>query len=104
MLGFAKGLPILLPSSKLNEHTFLLAAAVAYNPTLEPLDEKLSKFIEGNPVRLDGTPRASGILDTVRASAAHGVNMPSELRDRKNIDLIVGQVSSRLQTITHLDS
>lgn len=42
-----------------------LAAAAAWNTTLEPLDKKISKYIGGNPVRLDGRPRASGILDTV---------------------------------------
>jgi hypothetical protein len=42
-----------------------LAAADALNPTLATLDKKLSKFIDGNPVRIDGKPRASGILDTV---------------------------------------
>lgn len=46
--------------------TFLLAAAAAYNHTLEPLDKKLSKYLGGNPIRIDGKPRASGILDTVR--------------------------------------
>lgn len=44
---------------------FHLAAAAAWNTTLEPLDKKLSKYIGGNPIRLDGKPRASGILDTV---------------------------------------
>jgi len=72
--------------------SFAKAAAVAYNPTLEPLDDKLSKFIEGKPVRLDGTPRASGILDTVRATTAHGVNIPAELQEKQNIDLIEAAV------------
>jgi acid phosphatase len=44
---------------------FAEAAAEKYNPSLSELDEKLSKFINGNPVRVDGKPRASGILDTV---------------------------------------
>lgn len=43
------------------------AAAQVWNKTLQPLDEKVSKYIGGNPVRLDGRPRASGILDTVRS-------------------------------------
>lgn len=43
----------------------LSAAADALNPTLATLDKKLSKFTDGNPVRIDGRPRASGILDTV---------------------------------------
>lgn len=42
------------------------AAAEAYNHTLEHLDKKVSKYIDGNPIRIDGKPRASGILDTVK--------------------------------------
>lgn len=44
-----------------------LAAATTYNPSLARLDDKLSKYIQGNPVRVDGKPRASGIMDTVRS-------------------------------------
>ena len=48
-------------------HSFLFtAAAAAWNPALEPLDDKISKYLGGNPVRIDGRPRASGIFDTVR--------------------------------------
>lgn len=65
---------------------FAQATTIAWNPTLEPLDEKISKYIGGNPVRLDGKPRASGILDTVRAARAHGINIPPELRDNAVID------------------
>ncbi|KAF9788558.1 phosphoglycerate mutase-like protein [Thelephora terrestris] len=67
---------------------FAQAAAVAWNPTLEPLDEKISKYIGGNPVRLDGKPRASGILDTVRAARAHGIRIPEELRDNTVMDVL----------------
>ena len=35
------------------------------NPTLEPLDQKISKYIDGKPIRIDGSPKASGILETV---------------------------------------
>jgi len=65
---------------------FAQAATMAWNPTLEPLDEKLSEYIGGNPVRLDGKPRASGILDTVRAARAHGISIPAELRDKAIMD------------------
>jgi acid phosphatase len=44
------------------------AAAAAYNHTLEQLDEKVSKYIDGNPIRIDGRPRASGIFDTVKTN------------------------------------
>lgn len=37
-----------------------------YNPKLAALNDKISPYIGGNPVRIDGKPRASGILDTVR--------------------------------------
>jgi len=38
------------------------------NPTLEPLDKKISKYIGGKPIRIDGSPKASGILETVSSS------------------------------------
>lgn len=85
------------------------AAAEAYNHTLEQLDEKVSKYIDGNPIRIDGRPRASGIFDTVktnifsvqshpnirsalqiRAAVAHGIKVPPEFEDESVIDLIVG--------------
>ena len=47
---------------------FGAAATIAWNPTLEPLDAKISKYAGGEPIRLDGKPRASGILDTVSFS------------------------------------
>ena len=43
-----------------------IAAAEKLNPSLTPLDKRLSKYLDGEPVRVDGKPRASGILDTVR--------------------------------------
>lgn len=42
-----------------------VAATEKYNPKLAALNEQLSPYIDGNPVRIDGKPRASGILDTV---------------------------------------
>ncbi|TFY72718.1 hypothetical protein EVG20_g315 [Dentipellis fragilis] len=67
---------------------FADAAAAAYNPVLEPLDEKISKYIGGNPVRINGQPRASGILDTVRSAMAHGVKLPPEFEDRNIVETI----------------
>ncbi|PCH44871.1 phosphoglycerate mutase-like protein [Wolfiporia cocos MD-104 SS10] len=67
---------------------FAKAAAAEWNETLASLDVKLSKYIGGNPVRLDGKPRASGILDTIRAADAHGVNVPKEFREPGVMDLI----------------
>ncbi|KAF9523260.1 phosphoglycerate mutase-like protein [Crepidotus variabilis] len=73
---------------------FAKAAAEAYNKTLEPLDKKLSKYIDGNPIRVDGKPRASGIMDTIRASKAHGIKIPPEFEDKKIIDSIEQAVVS----------
>ncbi|KAF8899757.1 histidine phosphatase superfamily [Gymnopilus junonius] len=67
---------------------FATAAAQAFNPSLEPLDKKLSKYLGGNPIRVDGKPRASGIMDTVRASLAHGVKVPPEFTDKSVVDVI----------------
>ncbi|KAF8908484.1 histidine phosphatase superfamily [Mucidula mucida] len=67
---------------------FAQAAASAYNHTLEPLDKKLSKYLGGNPIRVDGKPRASGILDTIRASIAHNVKVPQEFEEKPVMDLI----------------
>jgi len=64
MLKFAQGTPERVSPTNVM-FTFDSAATIAWNPTLEPLDGRISKYIGGNPVRLDGKPRASGILDTV---------------------------------------
>ncbi|KAH9939851.1 phosphoglycerate mutase-like protein [Amylocystis lapponica] len=71
---------------------FAQAAATAWNDTLVPLDSKISKYIGGNPVRLDGQPRASGILDTVKAAAAHGVPVPPEFNEEGVIGLLESAV------------
>lgn len=68
--------------------SFAKAAAEAFNHTLEHLDPKLSKYLDGNPIRIDGKPRASGVLDTVRAATAHGLKVPAEFEDPTVIDLI----------------
>jgi acid phosphatase len=67
---------------------FAKAAASAYNPTLESLDKKLAKYNDGEPIRVDGRPRASGILDTIRAAVAHGIKIPSEFEDKAIVDVI----------------
>lgn len=67
---------------------FAKAAAAAWNPALEQLDDKISKYIGGNPVRLDGRPRASGIFDTIRSACANGVQVPKEFREKGVMDVI----------------
>ncbi|KAK4700058.1 acid phosphatase, partial [Phenoliferia sp. Uapishka_3] len=56
-------------------------AAKTYNPTLAVLDPLLSKYINGGPVRIDGHPRANGLLDTIMVCKAHGIKVPSEFED-----------------------
>ncbi|KAH9477792.1 putative acid phosphatase SPBC4.06 [Psilocybe cubensis] len=67
---------------------FANAAAQAYNRSLERLDKKVSKYLNGNPIRVDGKPRASGIMDTIRASIAHGIKVPPEFEDKTIVDVI----------------
>ncbi|KAF8157020.1 histidine phosphatase superfamily [Crassisporium funariophilum] len=67
---------------------FATAAAAAYNHTLEPLDKKVSKYLDGNPIRVDGKPRASGVMDTVRSAIAHGIKVPAEFEDKAIVDVI----------------
>ncbi|ESK96267.1 acid phosphatase [Moniliophthora roreri MCA 2997] len=73
---------------------FAQAAASAFNPTLEPLDKKLSKYLGGNAIRVDGKPRASGIMDTIRAAIAHNIKVPPEFEDKSVIDTIERAVVS----------
>ncbi|CCO29522.1 hypothetical protein BN14_03536 [Rhizoctonia solani AG-1 IB] len=68
---------------------FNLAAAKDNNPNLERLDSKLSKYIGGNPIRIDGRPRLSGILDTIRAADAHGFRIPPEFKDPNTVEIMV---------------
>ncbi|CAA7268373.1 unnamed protein product [Cyclocybe aegerita] len=70
------------------------AAAEAYNKTLEHLDKKVSKYIDGNPIRVDGKPRASGVMDTIRAAIAHGVKVPPEFEDKGVVGVIEQAVVS----------
>ncbi|KAM0751178.1 phosphoglycerate mutase-like protein [Meredithblackwellia eburnea MCA 4105] len=63
-------------------------AAKTWNPTLMPLDSSLSKFIGGNPIRIDGHPRANGILDTVMVCRAHGIKVPKELEDPNTLEIL----------------
>ncbi|KAB5591231.1 hypothetical protein CTheo_5313 [Ceratobasidium theobromae] len=60
---------------------FNIAAARDNNPKLEQFDSRLSKYIGGNPIRIDGKPRLSGIMDTIRAADVHGIRIPPEFRD-----------------------
>jgi len=74
--------------------SFAQAAAATYNQILEPLDKYISKYLDGRPIRVDGKPRASGVLDTVRAAVAHGVKVPPEFEEKSIIDIIEKAVVS----------
>ena len=106
--GFAKGAACLCAPAFFSLLTQKIAAARVFNPSLEPLDSKLSKYINGNPVRVDGKPRASGIMDTVyisfslvlptqfssmvakvRAAIANGIKVPPEFENKAIVDIIV---------------
>lgn len=67
---------------------FAKAAAKEWNESLAGLDHKLSKYLGGTGLRLDGKPRASGVLDTIRAATAHGVPVPSEFKEPEVMGLI----------------
>ncbi|KAH7926267.1 phosphoglycerate mutase-like protein [Leucogyrophana mollusca] len=76
------------------ELEFAEAAAAAWNPLLEPLDGKLSKYLGGQPLRVDGKPRASGVLDTIRSATAHGLKVPPEFEEEDVVEAIETAVSS----------
>ncbi|WFD29344.1 acid phosphatase [Malassezia sp. CBS 17886] len=52
-------------------------AATVYNPQLRTLDDAVTRHMEGAPPRVDGRPRVSGIVDTIRAARAHGLPTPT---------------------------
>ena len=60
---------------------FAKAAAAAWNHALEPLDDKIGKYIGNNPVRLDGRPRASGIFDTVSSYMPSRKVVPADVEN-----------------------
>jgi acid phosphatase len=72
---------------RLDEEFSKLAASI-HNPQLALLDDRLSPHLEGALPRVDGHPRLSGILDTVRASKAHGIPIPSVFEDKDVVDKV----------------
>ncbi|KAG6808283.1 hypothetical protein H0H92_004646 [Tricholoma furcatifolium] len=79
------------------------SAAAAYNPTLQRLDVHLSKYLNGNPVRVDGKPRASGIMDTIRAAIAHGIKVPPEFQDKAIVDTLETAIVNEWFAVWWLD-
>lgn len=46
----------------------------------------------GSPLRIDSSPRASGVLDTVLVCRAHEIKLPKELEDPKTLRLLEGAI------------
>jgi hypothetical protein len=44
------------------------------------------------PIRIDGSPRANGILDTIMVCKAHGIKVPSEFEDVKVLETLEAAV------------
>lgn len=64
----------------LDAHFAKLAAAV-HESRLALLDERIAPHCDGVLPRVDGHPRLNGVLDTVRAAAAHGIPVPQVFND-----------------------
>ncbi|EPS43239.1 hypothetical protein H072_2771 [Dactylellina haptotyla CBS 200.50] len=56
------------------QNAFGLAAAERWNDTeeLKYVSSKLGKYVQGGIIKVDGSPRLSGIMDTIASTAAHG--------------------------------
>lgn len=63
-------------------------AANLHNPKLAALDSLLAPHMDGQSPRVDGHPRLSGILDTIRAAKVHGIPIPSVFEDPKVVDAV----------------
>lgn len=74
-IGFAQGTTVSFRHENILIDPFP-AAAAAYNQTLEPLDKHISKYLDGHPIRIDGKPRASGVLDTVSQAVDYPLFIP----------------------------
>ncbi|KAF3913141.1 hypothetical protein AA313_de0202915 [Arthrobotrys entomopaga] len=56
------------------QNAFGLAAAEKWNNSeeLKYLSSKLGKYVADGAVKVDGSPRLTGIMDTIASTAAHG--------------------------------
>ncbi|TFY78987.1 hypothetical protein EWM64_g5028 [Hericium alpestre] len=77
---------------------FAHAAAAAYNPVLEPLDKKVSKYLGGNPIRIDdkteevrrlGMGRLLGDLSNKMQLKAQELNSTSSARNEPSPRILV---------------
>lgn len=62
---------------------FSRTVASLLNPSLQQYDPVLSPHLAGVGPRVDGHPRLSGILDTVRAATAHGFPVPKVFSEQE---------------------
>ncbi|KAF3288283.1 hypothetical protein TWF970_005364 [Orbilia oligospora] len=69
------------------QNAFGLAAAQKWNDTeeLKYVSERIGKYVADGVVKVDGTPRLSGIMDTIASTHAHGplTKLPSEFYDEE---------------------
>ncbi|GAA5925727.1 uncharacterized protein JCM15063_005100 [Sporobolomyces koalae] len=62
-------------------------SAELYNPELARLDDQLEPVL-GKPLRVDSSPRANGILDTLMVCRAHGIRVPDVFDDRQVLETL----------------
>ncbi|KAM0791655.1 hypothetical protein ACM66B_006091 [Microbotryomycetes sp. NB124-2] len=70
----------LCPRMRLLDAQGVKEAAEKYNPSLEKIDPLVRKYVKA-PLRIDGKPAASSVLDTIYVARAHGIRVPSEFQD-----------------------
>ncbi|KAK9448398.1 histidine phosphatase superfamily [Limtongia smithiae] len=75
---------------RLSELGFMFSEVVAnrWNPVLAGYTSSKLTDVLPNGVAIDGSPRASGIFDTVAACAAHGVDVPAGFKDKVVVDTL----------------
>lgn len=69
-------------------------AAKTHNPSLATLDEVLRPVLrgimksEGGGLRIDSSPRANGVLDTLMVCRAHGIKVPKVFERRDVLEVL----------------
>ncbi|KAK4047226.1 hypothetical protein OIV83_005528 [Microbotryomycetes sp. JL201] len=70
----------LCPRMRVLDAAGVKRAAETYNKSLETIDPLVRKYVKA-PLRIDGKPAASSVLDTIYVARAHGIRVPSEFED-----------------------
>lgn len=60
---------------------FERSASELYNPQLAAFDPLIAPHNNGRPPRVDGQPRLSGLIDTIRVAQAHHIPIPKPFAD-----------------------